>query len=585
MIGVIPKPNQAEVVEEFFELFKTPWELHRPGRVYDVVIATADELPEVNARLLIVYGPARKGIDAHLGIAARGWHQRALLRHRGTLLPIYGDLQTFADDSAGIPCATANGEIAGLRGSSGGSTVIRLGYDLFEEIQFLLTAGQPVEHAHIPALDVHIRMLREWILNAGIGLVEIPPAPAGHTFSICLTHDIDFVGIRRHRFDHTMWGFLYRSTAGAIPNFLKGRISLAQLLKTWRAVVSLPFVYLGWAKDFWDPFEWYLGVEENLPATYFFIPFKKRAGENVSVEHASWRAASYDVSDVPQWTATLMKEGCELGVHGIDAWHSVEKGQAELARIAAVSGKSAIGIRMHWLLWDDNTVRVLEEAGYVYDSTAGYNETVGYRSGTSQVFRPLGARTLLELPLHVQDGALFYPGRLGLTQEEAWSRCARVIDHARDSGGVLTVLWHDRSHAPERFWGDFYITLVRVLKSAGGWFGTAAQVVDWFRKRREIGFEQVQAADGAVQTCLRYRGEKISPALKIRVHRPYPETDGVEPPPKEFVDIPWNGQNSEELNRLLASVGERSGRLAAAESSTDESGFFAGKIQPASSLL
>ena len=45
----------------------------------------------------------------------------------------------------------------------------------------------------------------------------------------------------------------------------------------------------------------------------------------------------------------------------------------------------------------------------VYDSTIGYNETVGYRAGTTQPYRPLAASRLLELPLHVMDTALFYP--------------------------------------------------------------------------------------------------------------------------------------------------------------------------------
>ena len=37
---------------------------------------------------------------------------------------------------------------------------------------------------------------------------------------------------------------------------------------------------------------------------------------------------------------------------------------------------------MHWLLHDANTPSVLDEAGYAYDSTVGYNETIGYRAGT-----------------------------------------------------------------------------------------------------------------------------------------------------------------------------------------------------------
>src|SRR5205814_1139346 len=117
----------------------------------------------------------------------------------------------------------------------------------------------------------------------------------------CLTHDIDFVGIRNHKFDHTMWGFLYRSTAGAVRNLFRRRISAARLFDSLRAAVSLPFVYLGWAKDFWEPFEWYLRVEKALPATYFLIPFKRRVGERVPGGHASRRAAAYDVHDLPRW--------------------------------------------------------------------------------------------------------------------------------------------------------------------------------------------------------------------------------------------------------------------------------------------
>jgi hypothetical protein len=187
---------------------------------------------------------------------------------------------------------------------------------------------------------------------------------------------------------------------------------------------------------------------------------------------------------------------------------------------------------MHWLLSGENTFRVLEEAGYDYDSSAGYNETIGYRSGTTQVFRPAGARALLELPLHIQDGALFFDNRLDLSESDAWQRCGAVIDHARKVGGVVTVLWHDRSHAPERFWGDFYVRLVRTLSSLGGWFGTGAQVVDWFRKRREISFERIAAADGSLRTRPRNHGGAVLPPFTIRIHRPN----------SNFVDIPWNGE-------------------------------------------
>jgi hypothetical protein len=361
---------------------------------------------------------------------------------------------------------------------------------------------------------LHIGLLRRWIVEAGVPFVEIAPAPAGYDCVVCLTHDIDFVGIRPHVFDHTMWGFLYRSTVGALRNALRRRLSIRRLLESWRAAASLPFVYFGWARDFWEPFAWYLNVERHLPSTYYLIPFKNRPGEEVPGRGASRRATAYDITDLADWNSVLLDEGCELGVHGIDAWRDTAMAAQELERITEATSQSSVGIRMHWLLHSRDTPEILERAGYAYDSTAGYNETVGYRNGTTQVFRPLGAHTLLELPLHIQDGALFYRQRLDLSELEAERRCDRLILHARNVGGVLTVLWHDRSHGPERFWGDFYIGLVGKLRSSNAWFSTAGNAVDWFRSRREIRFERVEDPRGT-GVRLRSNGREIHPPLRL----------------------------------------------------------------------
>ncbi len=104
-----------------------------------------------------------------------------------------------------------------------------------------------------------------------------------------------------------------------------------------------------------------------------------------------------------------MTAGCEVGLHGIDAWLDSSKGREELEEIRRLTGASEIGVRMHWLYYDQQSPVALEKAGAAYDSTIGYNETVGYRAGTTQAYKPLEATRLLELPLHVMDTALFYP--------------------------------------------------------------------------------------------------------------------------------------------------------------------------------
>ena len=56
MIGVIANASDCQVVYEFFELFKTPWEFYRTDRHYDVLIVSeGGDLPSVPVKLLIHY--------------------------------------------------------------------------------------------------------------------------------------------------------------------------------------------------------------------------------------------------------------------------------------------------------------------------------------------------------------------------------------------------------------------------------------------------------------------------------------------------------------------------------------------------
>jgi hypothetical protein len=540
VIGVLARAGEAAAAEEFFELFKTPWEFYVPGHRYDVLLTTTGEIPlgcEPPIPLVIVSTGQGTTADALCGFVARTSLRGGSCEGQGWRVPIYGRLLTFDRAAAGVPSLESAAGIVGLRLPWGKSIVRRIGYDLLEEVQFLLATGQPPENAGVPALDIHIAMLRDWILEAGLPLIEIPPAPAGHPFCACLTHDIDFIGIRQHLLDHSMWGFLYRSFVGGLRSFVGRRIGFGRLLAMWRAALALPLVYAGWLADYWEPFAWYLRAERGLPATYFLLPFKRRPGERVPGSAGVRRAANYDVTDIPQAIATLQAADCEIGVHGIDAWHSIVKGREELTRVSNAIGGSGhdIGIRMHWLLHDDRTWSVLEQAGYSYDATGGYNETIGYRNGTTQVFRPLGATSLLELPLQIQDGALFYPQRLNLSEDEAATKCDGLIADTARHGGVVTVLWHDRSHGPERFWGDFYIRLLERLRARKPWFGTGGHIVGWFRQRRAIRFVRFDRADGrGVRLC--YDGEEIRPPMVVRVHRPT-----LSKPSSTCVDRLWKG--------------------------------------------
>jgi len=348
-----------------------------------------------------------------------------------------------------------------------------------------------------------------------------------------------------------MWGFIYRGLIGSCKKFLNGEISYTRVLQNWKAVLLLPFVYLGFVDDFWFQFNRYLDIEKNLKSTYFFIPYKNRAGNKVSRQNASLRAAKYDINDLRELLNYLINEGNEIGVHGIDAWHNAESGYQERKRISEVINKSNLGIRTHWLLHDNQTFKTLEKAGYLWDSSFGYNETIGYRGGNTQVFRPIGVRNLLELPMHIQDTALFFPRRMGLSEPDAWKLCENIIQNSLLYGGVLTILWHQRSLASERLWGDFYIKLIEETKKHKVWFSTGEKVTKWFKKRRSLMFEDVQLRGNSFQLKLSGVEYDSLPSLIIRVH--YPKNKRLKHkvtshPSRDYVDVSWDGENENNIS-------------------------------------
>ena len=154
---------------------------------------------------------------------------------------------------------------------------------------------------------------------------------------------------------------------------------------------------------------------------------------------------------------------------------------------------------------------------------------MGYRSGTTQVFLLPGTKNLYELPLHAQDTAMLYPGRMGMSESEAIESCGKLIADFRTHGGAFTINWHDRSLAPERNWDTIYIELLRMLTGENTWFATASEAVDWFEMRRACRFDASMSIDGVPNVILAEPATGKGPPVTLRVHRP--ESSGAERTP------------------------------------------------------
>jgi hypothetical protein len=547
MIGVIADSAEHGVICEFFELFKTPWEFCRSDRQYEVLLCSGDvEFDESAAKLVLIYASGNLAFDAveKIEIAARTSNR--ILSYNGVQIPIYGESVTFREGQPDLLMDEESRHAAMHQYQSSDRVVARIGYDLFSEIKILLTSGQPTVYANIPTLDLHIALLRDLIVANEIPLIEIPPVPDGYRFITCLTHDVDHPSIRCHKWDHTMAGFLYRAVFGSLVNCFRRRITARDLVTNWVAALKLPFVYLGLAKDFWNGFDdLYLELEKGCRSTFFVIPFKNNPGKDHHGSAPAFRAAGYGAQDIVETIGKLAAAGCEIGLHGIDAWLNSIDGQKEFEEIRRITGAREVGVRMHWLYHDQKSAVALEHAGAAYDSTVGYKETVGYRSGTTQAYKPLDVDRLLELPMHVMDTALFYPTYMGLSQAQAAEILERLADNASRFGGCMTVNWHDRSLSPERLWYACYRDLVEDLKNRDSWFATAGQAISWFKKRRSVVFETDKGEPNTVRAKVMNLYGDTLPGLRLRIYNPR-ESD------EEYVDTAFDESID---NQVLSGVG------------------------------
>lgn len=152
--------------------------------------------------------------------------------------------------------------------------------------------------------------------------------------------------------------------------------------------------------------------------------------------------------------------GHEIGLHASYSSH----GSAELTRAEAVAlvevcraagfDQPSWGVRQHYLRFaNPATWQHQEAAGLSHDSTMGFAEQVGFRSGTCRehpVFDLLERRQLdlRERPLVVMDASLF--GYMGLDLEEAARRTCIVVDACRRHRGDAVVLYHNDTLASAR---------------------------------------------------------------------------------------------------------------------------------------
>ncbi len=283
-------------------------------------------------------------------------------------------------------------------------------------------------------------------------------------YTLVLTHDIDYLSLREIPWScKTLWGFSYRCLKAAV-SFRQFRFGLLRRLNLVWDGISMPLIKLGLRSDPWEQsLDLMIAMERRLGvrSTLFYIPFPNMPGIAPSGGDApANRAAFYAAGDNADRIRELEADGWEIGVHGINAYRSVESAEAEKREMETILGHDEIGIRMHWLYSrDEASWEILRRAGYRYDATFGWNEKVGFPGGRYFPFQPFEGDAFAQLPLNIQDQALF--DGLGLSEDEALLDVQRMLQTANEHDGFVTLLWHNTSYMAPYMWGGLYERIVR----------------------------------------------------------------------------------------------------------------------------
>jgi len=250
---------------------------------------------------------------------------------------------------------------------------------------------------------------------------------------IIISHDVDHITVWEHRKDLIIPKFLGRN----IIELVIGTLTYKEFL--------LRFTNL--FKNKWHNIEELIDFDgkESIPST-FFIAVANELG------------LSYSIKDAEFWIKKILQKKFDVGLHGI-AFDNSKNIKNEYNIFKKISKLNDFGIRMHYLRNNDNTVKYLNNAGYIFDSTL------------FELRNPFKVGDIWEFPLHIMDSYLFHKNSRWQNQtlEQVKDKTKRKIEEAcKKDIKYFTILFHSRSFNNSfSNWKNWYIWVIEYLKNNG----------------------------------------------------------------------------------------------------------------------
>jgi len=315
-----------------------------------------------------------------------------------------------------------------------------------------------------------------------------PIWPNNKPYAVCITHDIDHVS--RYNILQN-----FETITKAVKTMTRGRMKKNLSM----GVDSFLNVFCGLTKSS-DPYsnlDLIYNVEKrsNIRSTLFFPPEKvEKRHYSDCVYRFRDKITFYDKKICIEEIVKIFKrDGFEIGLHS--QWYaldSIDDFLKEKTQLENLLNENILSHRAHFLRFDNKrSPEIYKRAGILYDSTLGFNDNIGFRRGTSYPFYLYDINNnkkldVLEIPLIIQDSAMFVKTKgMRIEREMALRYIYEIKERVKNTGGVLTVLWHPHEMRNEEYYLTF-MDMIKMLKEDDPWFGTMSEIGEWWKKEVKI---------------------------------------------------------------------------------------------------
>jgi len=193
----------------------------------------------------------------------------------------------------------------------------------------------------------------------------------------------------------------------------------------------------------------------------------------------------------------MAESGWEFGLHApIYAKQQVEALSWGKQFIEEKIGQPVAGLRHHYWALDWRkphlTFRKHIDAGFRYDASIAWRDSMGFRAGTCFPFQPFDADTqatlpICEIPTCLMDRHVADPPQAA--SGAALERMADLLARVKSCGGVAFLNWHTEGACNRyRYQGDVDVLagiLRKVAGDADAWITTPRQLTAWWGSRQE----------------------------------------------------------------------------------------------------